>query len=371
VERFNVNAKIQYCSKCVLNSNYPAISFDDQGVCNYCRRWELKWPTIDYLKQGVVIDVLLSRFRKKSKPYDCVLGLSGGKDSCYAAYVLKKLGMNPLAVTFENQFMTGLAYANIESTIEALNLAHVVVKFDPAFMKNLYRNIFLRAGEFCSACNVGIRASIYRIAKAYDINLIVTGQSTRTEAASPPEFSSCRSGYFSNVTRDFLDRESTKGYMYFGQIKRIVWHLLKKPYYIQLPNYICWDEKVFIDTIKRELGWRGIFGEQHTDCKMSHAKELINLYKYNITELAAKVSIMVCDGQLSRETALVLVEKQQKMLLEESEQIQSTMKRELSLSDMELKKTLGISHLKYLDWSDDLFSLLKDLHEKVFFKKGS
>lgn len=349
----------QRCTTCILTEDYPKITFDEKGECNYCRKWKKVWKDIDFSQQSIKLEGILNKFKGKSKPYDCLLGLSGGKDSCYAAYVLKDMGMNPLACTYDNGFMTDVAMSNIKNTVESLSLGHVLIKHDRDYLLKLYKHFVMTSGEFCSVCNVGIRSALYRVAKNFKLKLIVSGQSTRTEANSPQEFFSCSSGYFCNVSKNLMDKKEADSFVYVSQIKRAIDHVLGSSYYLQLPSFIPWREEIFIELIKDKLNWKGAFGEQHTDCQMSDAKEFLKLKQFHLTELTAKVSSLIRDSQINRKEALEKTKQHIDYLLDKEDLIIEHIMSVLDMTRDEVKKSARLSHTPFIAKSDMLLSDLK------------
>ena len=350
---------VDRCNTCILPSDYPEIEFDEKGECNYCKQWKTKWADVNFDVKQQQLDRLLDRFKGKTRPYDCVVGLSGGKDSCYVAYILKQKGMNPLAVTFDNGFMSDMARDNIRKLVDILDLGHVTLSYSRAQMTRIYRNFLTHAGEFCSVCNVGIRVSLYRMARHYGAHLIVSGRSGRTEANSPLSFFSCSPGYFSNVAQTFLSRKEISAFLYFRQFKRIWWHILKRPLYMELPAFMPWNEDTIFKELEKHLDWQGTFGEQHQDCRMNNAKELLKLKKFNVTELTAKLSSLIRDGQMTREAALEKMHHHTGNLLDMEAETRGIMSAEFNLTDAEVDLALKLSHTKYLSSFDMLFTKLR------------
>lgn len=355
----------QRCRTCILPAAYPGVTFDQSGECNYCQSWKEKWGNLDFAQQEARLDEILSKHRGRTKPYDCLIGLSGGKDSCYAALVLKKRGMNPLACTFDNGFLTDRARHNIDSTVRSLSIGHVVLGYSKDYLNTLYKSTVTHTGEFCSVCNVGIRSTLYRLARSYGIDLIVSGQSNRTEASSPREFFTCSAGYFRNVLRASFSTREFDRFDYYSRARRIVGQLTNSPFLLQLPSYLPWKEELFLKEIASELDWKGSFGEQHTDCRMSDAKEYLKLKKFGVTELTAKLSSLVRDGQITRDEALARMEEHRRYLLQNETTICETLRNEFSLSADELEMALTASHIAYLSETDSLLGSLKSVYERV------
>ncbi|MBN1356498.1 hypothetical protein JXA40_09595 [bacterium] len=357
----------QRCTRCILPANYPAISFDETGVCSFCRKWEMKWRSLDFNRQETLLESILSRYRGRSEPYDCLIGLSGGKDSCYAAYVLMKRNLHPLACTFDNGFMTDRALHNISSTVKTLRMDHVFIHHHSRRLPDLYRHFMLTAGEFCSVCNVGIRAALYRMARSYGIDLIVSGHSIRTEANSPGEFFTCSSGYFHNVAGNAFSHKTRKGFVHINQIERVISHIQRSPHYLQLPSFMIWKEEEFIPLIERELNWQGLFGRQHTDCRMSDAKEYLKLKKFGVVELTAKLSSLVRDGQLSRDEALRLSREYSDGLMEHEAELRDQIRTEFDLTGEQLDRAIQTTHTRFISRTDTALSALKSLYERIRF----
>ena len=341
-------SKVQRCRRCILPESYPAISFDHKGDCNFCVEWDKKWKSTNFSEQSNSLKGILSKFRGKTRPYDCIIGLSGGKDSCYAAFLAKELDLKPLAVTFDNGFLSESAQTNIEQIVTELSLGHIVYKFDQDFMRNLYRNCLLRTGEFCSVCNTGIRASLFRAAQSYRIRLILSGMSSRTEANSPTEFFTCSPGYFKRVSQNILSKKEIRSFRYISQGRRIIRQLLDRPHFLNLPSFVPWIEQEFIQELKVSLGIDFSMFEQHSDCRMNQAKEYLKLEKFGVLEKCAKLSSLIRDGQITREQGLSLLEKDQNRIIQRKEEICQTISSEFQISGEQLGKALNNNHMNYI-----------------------
>ena len=112
------------CTKCVMDTTDPDITFDDNGICNHYHRYHklLEKRTHKKENQKKELDALVANIKQagKNKDYDCLIGVSGGVDSPYVAYFIKQLGLRPLAVHFDNGWNSELAVSNIEKTLKKL-----------------------------------------------------------------------------------------------------------------------------------------------------------------------------------------------------------------------------------------------------------
>jgi tRNA(Ile)-lysidine synthase TilS/MesJ len=124
----NMNVPVGYrvCSNCVMDTTDKAIVFDDKGVCNHCNRYFQQMQARPQGKEAEeALKLLVEEIKRdgKGKPYDCIIGLSGGVDSSYVAYVVKKqLGLRPLAVHLDNGWNSELSVKNIENIVRKLDI---------------------------------------------------------------------------------------------------------------------------------------------------------------------------------------------------------------------------------------------------------
>ena len=158
-------------------------------------------------------------------------------------------------------------------------------------------------------------------------------------------------------------------YVYINKIKRVLSHLRRSPFYLQLPNYIPWKEEEFITVIEDNLNWKGTFGEQHTDCWMSDAKEYLKLKKFGVVELTAKLSSLVRDKQLTRDKAVTLSRRYMGQLIKNEAAIREQIKKQFNLSENELDKIIRTSHVNYISKMDNILAKAKNIYEIVKYRK--
>ena len=122
----NAVSQLRRCTRCILPETFPFIQFDEQGVCNICRsHTSLIWKGQDALEE------VLTPYRRTHGQPDCLVPISGGRDSCYGIHYIKKvLGMNPVAYTYDWGMVTDLARRNISRMCGALGVEHVLVSAD-------------------------------------------------------------------------------------------------------------------------------------------------------------------------------------------------------------------------------------------------
>lgn len=180
----------QQCTRCVMDSSHAEISFDANGICNFCHGYDkivrASSPDPATAKQHLERALDDIRARGRGRSYDCVLGISGGVDSSFLALRCKDWGIRPLLVQFDNGWNTELANNNIQALCECLNLdLHTHVVDWPEFRD--LQLAFLRAGvaNFEAPSDHGIFACIYRTALARRIPYLLSGVNNATESCCP------------------------------------------------------------------------------------------------------------------------------------------------------------------------------------------
>jgi N-acetyl sugar amidotransferase len=182
----------QVCTKCVMDTTDPQITFNNFGVCNHCENfdknikpyWDPKENRFDEL-------MILAKKIKKSKgksDYDCILGLSGGADSSYLAYVAKEImGLNPLIYVVDTGWNLNVAVENIEKIVRGLNLDMYTDVINWKEMTDFQLAMFKsNISSQDAPQDHAIFASIYNYAVKNNIKYILTGSNRSTEFIRPP-----------------------------------------------------------------------------------------------------------------------------------------------------------------------------------------
>lgn len=289
------------CSNCLLPETYPGIVFNESNICNVCINYERRWKNKDYRKEEVELKKIFNYYKNKNTKYDCIVPLSGGKDSVYTAYVCKKkYDLNILAVNFDNGFQTPEAVENMKNAVKKLNIDFISFAPKWELLQRMYSVFFEKTGNFCTPCNQGILSTIYRIAEKEKIQLIVFGGSLKLEPARTfGGIRYCMEELFKGVLKDDIPQNDLKDFL----IKPIRRKMFFQP--ILLGNYIDWNMKEIITTLKTELGWKeASWGEDHADCMISSINSYLKKKKYGFGKETIYYTSLVRDGQINKEEAL-------------------------------------------------------------------
>ena len=171
--------KMKYCKRCLQPNTRPGILFDSDGVCYACL-YEEKKKTIDWKKRFDDLQRIANEAKTQAKErgnlYDCVIGVSGGKDSTFqAVYCKEKLGLHPLLVNCAPDEITEIGRKNIDN-LNHLGFDIVSLKLNPKVAKILARKCFFEKGNIVTASEYCLWASSYIIADKFNIPLIIQGE---------------------------------------------------------------------------------------------------------------------------------------------------------------------------------------------------
>ena len=186
----NTSRNYRICSRCIMDTSDPEIRFNEQGQCNHCTAAldRMHRQLLPPPERAAALRRLVARIKNEgsNKEYDCIIGVSGGVDSTTTAYHVKKLGLRPLAVHFDNGWDSELAVDNIKLTLRALDIdlyTHVV---DWEEFRDL-QLCFLKASVANAEAPTdhGITALLFRTARRHRVRFILSGSNLVTEAIMP------------------------------------------------------------------------------------------------------------------------------------------------------------------------------------------
>lgn len=175
---------IKYCKRCVMPNTKPNLSFDEEGICNACRNYE-KRDAVDWNKRKEELMSILDKYRSKDGlNWDCIIPVSGGKDSTYQVVTMLELGMNPLCVTSTTCHLTEIGRENIEN-IKNLGVDYIEITPNKKVRKHLNRIGLFEVGDISWPEHVGIFTIPVRIAVNMNIPLLIWGENSQNEYGGP------------------------------------------------------------------------------------------------------------------------------------------------------------------------------------------
>jgi hypothetical protein len=316
------------CNRCILPTTYPNITFDESGVCLFCRDFK---ETDSWVKKGDDLKRLVEEAKMDSGQYQAIVPISGGKDSAYALYVMRAIhGLRLLSINFDNGFRSSAAETNLKTLTTNLGVDYISLKPDWDLMRTLYAAFVKVTGEFCTVCNamgyLTMMSFIMRMARQQQVSpkiLIVGGWSRELEAM--PGMYSFDFKYFHDVLAEagVVDKlrqspmvsEECLDLLIYAPDPRLFTKTEGSPInFIMLPEYIQWNLEQISRTLKNEVGWivpPEAQNETHFDCVMYPVAKYVERRKYGFSQSTVTYSALVRAGQMSREEAIQKVQSEE------------------------------------------------------------
>jgi N-acetyl sugar amidotransferase len=319
---------MKYCKKCLYPDTKPQLEFNNQGVCSACTNFDNKL-NIDWRQKQVELEQILKKFSSKNENnYDCIIPVSGGKDSFFQTYFIKKeLGYNPLVVSFHPLDQTKLGKKNLDS-LKKLGVDCVEFSPNPIIYKKLAKFGLIELGDFQWPEHIGIFTIPVQIAVKYNIPLIIWGENPQFEYGKPTdiskeilldkEWNEENGGYFldkikpRDMTKYGFKLKDLKPYIYPSdeEIKKVGVNA------IFLGSYIKWDIFKQLELVKK-LGFsedtdirEGTYDSwENLDVKFTSFHDYFKFLKFGFGRATDHASIEIRLGRITREKGLELVKK--------------------------------------------------------------
>ncbi|MDD5306760.1 MAG: N-acetyl sugar amidotransferase [Deltaproteobacteria bacterium] len=175
---------MRYCNNCVMPDTKPDLKLDEHGVCNACRSYERR-REVDWNQRREEFLKILDRYRSKDcSHWDCIVPVSGGKDSTYQVIRILQLGMNPLCVTATTCHLSDIGRRNIEN-LKQLGVDHIDFSPNPVIRRKLNRIGLMQVGDISWPEHVGIFTIPIRVAAQYNVPLLIWGENSQNEYGGP------------------------------------------------------------------------------------------------------------------------------------------------------------------------------------------
>jgi N-acetyl sugar amidotransferase len=373
----------QICKKCVYDLRASNITFDSEGVCNFCRNYErlaAKYINIPAQQKKKQLDTIVGKIKRlgKNKKYDCILGLSGGVDSSYLAWLAHDLGLRPLIVHFDNGWNSELAVKNIENIVTKLNYDLETYVFNWEEFKDLQRAYF-KAGvvDIEVPTDYLIFAVLNKLAAKKGIKYILSGYNYATEYGMPKGW---------NLGNKFDDRNLKDIHKRFGKVKLkdfpsfgrydIFWYeKIKGIETAPLLNYVDYVKKDVKNFIAKELDWKDYGGKHYESVFTRFYQGYVLPKKFNVDKRKAHWSALICSGQATREEALAdIANEPYPVELQKQDVEYVTKKLDFSAEEFrEIMNSKPVPHDHYATESPDdlswrLFNILMTLPVRVRLK---
>lgn len=350
----------QMCTRCIMDTSDPGIVFDEAGRCSHCRDYELVAQTQAPPpgQRQAALERLVGEIKATghNRDYDCIIGVSGGVDSTYVAYLVKQMGLRPLAVHMDNGWDSELAVSNIEKVLKQLDIDLFTHVLDWEEFKDLQIS-FLKASVSDAEIPTdhAIHAVLYQQAARRNIKYVLFGTNHVTEAILPVSwtFGIQDWRYINGVHRRFGSKSLKTfphlGYWtlnyYYRQVKRIR--------QISVLDYIDYNKVEAIRVLTDVLGWRPYGGKHYESIYTRFFQGYILPAKFGIDKRRAHLSTLIMSGQITRDAALAEVRQPPYAGYMQEEDMDYVLKK-LGFSEEEFRQIMALPIRTYHDYPNSL-----------------
>lgn len=351
-EKFNLvkqQEKVR-CKRCLYEEDTPSISFDTNGICNYCQlhdQLDLQYPIGD---EGMAILRQLSekiKSENKRKKFDVVVGVSGGCDSSYLLYIAKEvMGLRPLAVHFDNTWNSTIAVENIHNVLKKLDVELFTLVVDNEEYDDIYRSFF-KAGvpDIEAPTDIGLASTLYIAAEKYGISYILEGHSFRTEGISPLGWLYMDGKYIQSVQKKYGSYK-LKTYPNLWLSSFLKWTAIKRIKKIRPLYYVNYQKEEVKKFLTQEFGWQW-YGGHHLENRFTYFYHSYFMpQRFGIDNRVNGYSALARSGQLSQEEGIKLMQEPPKF----DSEIVEIVKKRLGFSDEEFEQLMNLPKKTYKDF---------------------
>ena len=361
----NKKSEETWCKRCIMNSLVDTqISFGKDGICHHCLRYdEVKVKkTVPAQEREATLDLLINKIKKsgEGKEYDCLIGVSGGVDSTYVAWLTKKYGLRPLAVHLDNGWNSELAVSNIEKALNILDVDLHTYVLDWEEFRDL-QLAFLHSstpdGEVPS--DHAILASLWQEASKYKIKYIINGANFASESISVPNWSYGHSDwkYIKSIHKAFGEKklDSFPRYTIFD----LFWfNLVKGIRTVSLLNYVNYDKAVAMKLLEEKLGWVYYGGKHYESIYTRFWQGYALPRKFSIDKRYGHLSDLINSGQITREEALEEIKKSPYPSKEMEEEDRLYVIKKLNLNEESFKDWMAKEARSFQDFPNQYRALV-------------
>jgi len=311
------NREYQRCTRCVMDTTDSSITFDENGVCDHCRNfdknikpyWKPQENRFDEL-EAIAADI---RKAGEGQEYDCILGLSGGADSSYLAYIAKEvMHLRPLIYVVDTGWNLNVAVENIEKIVKGLGLDMYTEVVNWKEMADLQLSYFKASISSCDQPqDHAIFAGLYNYAVKHNIKYVLTGSNAATEFIRPP----VEWLYMNDIVmmKDIHRRFGTRKLKTFpmcGMLKyRIIYkylHGMKRVYPL---DYVVYDKEEAMELLHQKYGWTKYENKHYENVFTRFFEGYYLPHKFGFDTRKNVCSNQILAGTMTREEALAILEK--------------------------------------------------------------
>lgn len=347
-----------------MDDTVQGITFDENGECTFCKihdELEKKYELNENSKNKLSTIIEKIKSEGKNKKYDCIVGVSGGRDSSYTLYKAVKLGLKPLAVHFDNGWNSDSAVRNISNLCNKLNVdLHTHVANWEEF-KDLQRSfLFASVPDAEVPTDWTIFSVLFEQASKYKVKNIIHGHSFRTEGTTPLTWTYMDGKYVNNIQKKFGTKK-IKSFPVMNMFQYLYYVFFKRIKQIRLLYYIPYNEDEILKMLTEEVGWINYGGKHHESVYTGFFQSYILTRKFNIDKRKLHYSALIRSGQINRLDSL---EKIKHDPYDGGQETLTYCLKKLALTENEFENIMKQPKKLFFDY-ESYYSLVKKLEKPI------
>lgn len=359
----------QRCTRCIYDESVPLITFNDDGVCNYCDIHDNLCEKHPIGEEGEKRLVALAEEIKASsqgKKYDCIVGVSGGCDSSYLVVRLVELGLKPLAVHFDNTWNSEIATQNIYKVLNKLDVDLETYVVNNKEFDDILRSFMLAGTNHVNAAtDIGLASVMYQAAAKHGLKYIIEGHSFRTEGIAPLNWSYMDGRYITSIHNKF-GKLRRKTFPNMSLTQFVYWTAIKGIRRVRPLYNMSYPKEEVKEMLAREYDWEW-YGGHHLENRFvafAHLYIFPQRWKYDLRYLGH--AALCRSGQLDQETAIEML----KQPVTCPQEFIDLVKKRMEFSDEEFERVMNLpkktwtdfpTYKKHFEFLRPLFKILVDM----------
>lgn len=317
--------QLRYCLRCCMPETSEGIDFDELGICRGCQSSEQKMH-INWAERKKELEKKLEYYKDRNVDnYDCIIPISGGKDSVFQLHILTKVyNVKPLTVTFNHNWYSDTGKYNLWNAIEKMDVDHIMFTPNRSIINKLAKKSLYKIGDSCWHCHAGIPAFTLQVAVKFNIPLIIWGESVAEfgSKASYKDNVQFDETYYLKVSSKVNPEEMLDDDIGITMKDLCPFMIPTKDELdslglagIHLGDYMFWDGERQVEFLKKEYGWKeddveGSYKKyKSVECKMIGVHDYSKFVKRGFGRATDQVALDVRAGLLSREEGFELIKE--------------------------------------------------------------
>jgi len=308
----------QQCTRCVMDTSAPDITFDQSGVCSYCTSLLNNSGKLIFMESKERLGKLEKfvtevKSRGSGKRYDCIVGLSGGVDSAFTLVRAIELGLRPLAVHMDNGWNSELAQSNIENLVRQLGVDLYTHVIDWREYRNLMEAFFdADVVDVELLYDNAMLAANYKMAAKYKVDFILSGHNAATEGMRmPPSWNWLKfdARNIRSIVKTYDKKLKIDTFPIVGTLSLIWYRVFRKISWVRFLDFVDFEKSAALEILKRDFNYKPYPYKHYESVFTRFYQGYLLPKKFSIDKRRVHLSTLIITNQMTRNQAELLLEQ--------------------------------------------------------------